>query len=128
MKLLLDTATLLWISHDAAKLSPVARAAYLDPANELYVSVASLWEIIVKHRLGKLPLPAPVEKLIEPLRASGTLRIVSLSERAVYQLQTLPNHHRDPFDRMLICQAIDDGFTIVTPDAEIALYSVTVLW
>src|SRR6185437_1291159 len=124
MKLLLDTATLLWISHDGAKLSATARAAYLDSTNELFVSVASLWEIIVKNRLGKLPLPAPIEKLIEPLKSSGTVRIVPLSEDAVYRLAALPNHHRDPFDRMLICQAIEDGLTILTPDAEFSGYPV----
>ena len=80
MKLLLDTATFLWISYDAAKLSPAARSAYLEPANELFVSVASLWEIIVKNRLGKLPLPAPIEKLIEPLKTSGTVQILPLTE------------------------------------------------
>ena len=60
MKFLLDTATLLWISHDSPKLSPSARAAYADRDNAIFVSVASLWEIIVKNRLGKLPLPMPV--------------------------------------------------------------------
>ena len=128
MKLLLDTATLLWITTDATKLSSKARTAYIDPANEIYLSVASLWEIIVKNRLGKLPLPAPIEKLIEPLKTSSTFRILPLSEGAVYRLKTLPDHHRDPFDRMLICQAIEDGLTILTPDSEFSKYPVTVLW
>jgi PIN domain nuclease of toxin-antitoxin system len=128
MKLLLDTATLLWVTHDAAKLSAVARQAYADVGNELYVSVASLWEIIVKNRLGKLPLPAPIEKVLEPLKASGTVRILPLTEGAVYRLQSLPDTHRDPFDRMLVCQAIEAGLTILIPDSVFSNYPVATLW
>jgi PIN domain nuclease of toxin-antitoxin system len=128
MRLLLDTATLLWISHDGSKLSPAARTAYLDTQNERYVSVASLWEIIVKNGLGKLPLPAPLPKLIEPMKQSGLIQILPLSESATYRLQSLPDIHRDPFDRMLVCQAIDEGLTLVTPDALLANYPVSTLW
>jgi PIN domain nuclease of toxin-antitoxin system len=128
MKLLLDTATILWISHDAPKLSAAARAAYLDVHNERFLSVASLWEIIVKNRLGKLPLPAPIEKLIEPMKQSGLIRILPLSEAATYRLQSLPDIHRDPFDRMLVCQAIEEGLTLLTPDATLTKYPVATLW
>ena len=99
MRFLLDTATLLWISYDAARLSPVAKNAYADPANQFNLSVISLWEIIIKNRLGKLPLPTSVEKLIEPLTNSGTVDVLPLNQSAVYRLQSLPDHHRDPFDR-----------------------------
>ena len=128
MKLLLDTAVLLWVSYDAPQLSPAARAAYADPGNERYVSVASLWEIIVKNRLGKLPLPVPVDQLLEPLKCTGTVNVLPLSESAVLRLHSLPDVHRDPFDRMLVCQALDEGLTLVTPDATLATYPVPTLW
>ncbi len=128
MRLLLDTAVLLWASHDAPRLSAAAREAYLDPANDRYVSVASLWEIIVKNRLGKLPLPAPIDQIIEPMKQSGAVKILPLSEAAVLRLRVLPEIHRDPFDRMLVCQALDEGLTLVTPDATLPGYPVPVLW
>lgn len=128
MKLLLDTATLLWLSYDAPRLSSAARSAYADPVNEVVVSVVSLWEIIVKNRLGKLPLPVPVEQLIEPLKQSAAVRVLALGENAVLHLRSLPEIHRDPFDRMLVCQALDEGLTLVTPDPVLRAYPVPVLW
>lgn len=128
MKILLDTATLLWICCDPARLSPVAGAAYADMQNTLYVSVASLWELIVKNRIGKLPLPLPLDELIEPLKRSRAVRILPLTGSAVLRLNGLPDVHRDPFDRMLVCQAIDESLTILTPDALIKAYPVATLW
>jgi PIN domain nuclease of toxin-antitoxin system len=128
MNVLLDTATFLWICTDPSKLSPVALTAYSDTGNRLFLSVASLWEIIVKNRLGKLPLPVPIEQMIEPLKTSGAVRILPLSESAVMRLKTLPDVHRDPFDRMLVCQAIDESLTILTPDGILKDYPVTTLW
>ena len=128
MRLLLDTAVLLWASYDAPRLSPAARLAYADPANDRYVSVTTIWEVIVKHRLGKLPRLSTVDELIEPLKRSGAARIPPLTEAAVLRLKDLPHIHRDPFDRMLVCQALDEGLTLVTPDATIARYPVPTLW
>jgi len=128
VRLLLDTAVLLWVSYDAPRLSPSARAAYADPANERFVSVASLWEVVVKNRLGKLPLPLPIDQLVEPLKRSGAVVILPLNETAVLRLHSLPEVHRDPFDRMLVCQALDEGLTLVTPDATLAGYPVPILW
>src|SRR5690349_7098273 len=108
MNLLLDTATLLWVCSDPGSLSPVARSAYSDSGNNLFVGVASLWEIIVKNRLGKLPLPLPIDQMIDPLKRSGAVRILPLTESAVLRLKDLPYVHRDPFDRMLVCQAMDE--------------------
>jgi PIN domain nuclease of toxin-antitoxin system len=128
MNILLDTATLLWICCDPASLSPTAHAAYADLHNTLYVSVASLWEVIVKNRIGKLPLPLPIDQLIEPLKRSRAVRILPLTESAVLRLSGLPGVHRDPFDRMLACQAIDESLTILTPDALLKAYPVATLW
>jgi PIN domain nuclease of toxin-antitoxin system len=128
VKLLLDTATFLWLTYDASKISPAARAAYADLNNEPHLSVISIWEIIVKNRLGKLPLPLPIDELIAPLRQAGSMAIVPLTETAVVRLSKLPDLHRDPFDRMLICQAIDLGLTLVTPDTLMTSYPVKTLW
>ncbi len=128
MKLLLGTAVVLWVTSDSPRLSKAARDAYNDPANDRFVSVASLWEMIVKHRLGKLPLPLPVAQLIEPLKRSGAVTILPLTESAVLRLDGLPDVHRDPFDRMLVCQAIDEGLTLVTPDPLLQGYPVPTLW
>jgi PIN domain nuclease of toxin-antitoxin system len=128
MRMPLDSATLLWVSSDDRRLTPVARAAYMVPENDRFVSVVSLWEIQVKHRLGKLPLPAPLWEMLEPMKKSGALRILPLAESAVMQLPRLPLIHRDPFDRMLICQALDQGLTLVTPDATVRRYPVATLW
>ncbi len=103
------------------------RRALTDPYNERYVSVASLWEMQIKHVLGQLPLPGTVEAVarawIEPLAAE----ILPIELRHVAGLYGLPPHHRDPFDRMLISQAIADGLTLVTADEVIGLYDVPVL-
>lgn len=126
VKLLLDTATFLWLASDEGKLSPSARAAYDSPDNELYLSVVSLWEIITKVRANRLPLPVSVDALVEPLRESASVSIIPLTEGAVMRLQTLPDipNHKDPFDRMLVCQAAELELTVLTPDAKIREYSI----
>jgi PIN domain nuclease of toxin-antitoxin system len=128
VNLLLDTATFLWVSYDAEKLSPAARSAYANPDNQLHLSVVSLWEIILKNRLGKLQIPVPVEQLIAPLKESHTVTILPLNDTAVMHLQSLPDIHRDPFDRMLVCRAIDLGLALLTPDSTIRAYPVQALW
>lgn len=100
----------------------------MDPNNEILLSVASVWEIIVKHRLGKLPLPEAPRKFISKWRAKHDIESLSLDESSVLHLTGLPEYHRDPFDRILICQAISNNLTILTPDAHIAAYPVRTEW
>jgi PIN domain nuclease of toxin-antitoxin system len=128
VRLLLDTATLLWLSDDASRVSPAARAAYVDPTNDVYVSVISLWEAAVKHRLGKLHLSVPVEQLVASLKRTGDIDVLPLTESAVLRLGSLPDLHHDPFDRMLLCQALDERLTFVTPDRLLSRYPVPTLW
>ena len=128
MKLLLDTCTVLWIALDAEELSPNARQLYRDPQNECWLSAVSAWEITTKYMLGKLPLPSPPEELIAEIRREGCIETLPLEEAATFQLPRLPNLHRDPFDRMLICQAITKGLTILTPDPDIRRYPVATAW
>jgi PIN domain nuclease of toxin-antitoxin system len=126
--LLLDTCTFLWIVEGGQKLSPQARAACRDPGNEVLLSAVSAWEITQKHMLGRLPLPEPPEQFVVRYREGHDFTSLPLEETAVFHLFRLPRLHRDPFDRMLICQAIADGLAIVTPDPQIAQYPVRVLW
>ena len=127
MKLLLDTHTFLWYISADKKLPADVRDAIRSPANEVYFSVASLWEVIIKCQIGKLVLPQPPEIYVAEQRERHMISSLSLDEASVKQLAKLPSLHRDPFDRMLVCQAIEHSLTIVTVDPLICAYSVAVL-
>lgn len=126
MKLLLDTHVFLWFISGDARLPVDMRDAIRDPGNDVYLSVVSLWEIVTKHKLGKLPLPYPPETYIPFQRARHLIADLPLDESSVVQLAKLSPIHRDPFDRMLICQALEYGMAIVTVDVTIQSYPVTV--
>jgi PIN domain nuclease of toxin-antitoxin system len=128
MKLLLDTCTFLWLAADADGLSRQARELFRDPAHEVYLSSVAAWEIGVKYALGRLPLPAAPERFVPSQREHHGISELPLDEESVLQAHRLPSLHRDPFDRMLICQAIVHGMAILTPDPLIAQYPVRILW
>lgn len=128
MKLLLDTCTFLWAIEGGAELSARAREALVDPDNDVFLSAASVWEIAVKHALGRLPLPEPPDRYVPEQRSARGIVALPIDEDAALQLVRLPPLHRDPFDRMLICQALAGALTVVTPDEEIARYPVRILW
>jgi PIN domain nuclease of toxin-antitoxin system len=128
VKLLLDTCTFLWLNSGLSLVSPLARGLCADRDNDLYLSVVSAWEIALKQVAGRLPLPQPAAQYVPSRREANGIASLDLSEEAVLQLPKLPPLHTDPFDRMLICQAIAHGLAILTPDACIARYPVRVLW
>ena len=128
MKLLLDTCAFLWFDIDSPRLSPLARELCQNPENELYLSVISTWEIALKNMSGRLPLGEPVEKYVPRRREANGIISLELSEETVLQLPKLPPLHGDPFDRMLVCQAIVHGLAILTPDEWITRYPIRVLW
>jgi PIN domain nuclease of toxin-antitoxin system len=128
MRLLLDTCTFLWLITDAADLSPLARDLFASPENEIFLSTVSAWEIVLKHSLGSLPLPESPQRFIPDQREKHGIETLSLDEDSTLQWQRLPQLHNDPFDRMLICQAISQGLTILTPDSLIGQYPIRVLW
>ena len=128
MKCLLDTCTFLWIIAGAKELSPAAKEIFANPANEVLLSVVSVWELSVKHALGKLPLPSAIERFVVEQRERHEIAPLPLDERAVLHLHKLPALHRDPFDRMLICQAIEHDCVLLTPDPLIAQYPVRAQW
>jgi PIN domain nuclease of toxin-antitoxin system len=128
VRLLLDTCTFLWIVGGDAALSTRAREAFVEPEHEVFLSAASAWEIAVKHRLGKLPLPAPPQEFVPAQRAAHGIEPLPVEEEAALHVAKLPDLHRDPFDRMLIAQAIVGGLVLVTPDDPIRQYPVRTLW
>lgn len=128
MRLLLDTHAFLWWVQDAVDLSRKARRAIADPGNECLFSLASCWEIAIKLSLGKLKLAAPMERFIpEQLAANGIVRL-DIDFRHVAKVATLPFHHRDPFDRLLVAQAAQEGLPIVSADAVFQKYGVKRIW
>jgi len=128
MKLLLDTCTFLWMVSDKVQLSENSQSLLIDPNNELLLSSASVWEICVKHKRGGLTLTDPPDRFISEQRKMHSIETLPLDEISVLQLPNLPEIHKDPFDRMLICQAIAHGLIIVTPDPMITQYPVRTTW
>jgi len=122
VRLLLDSNALIWAIGRPAELSAATRRD-IQGAEERYVSIASLWEIAIKISLGKLALPHEVTAALDVLAAQS----LSITAEHVRRVQALPLHHRDPFDRMLIAQAIEEGLTVVTRDRHFKLYGVPVL-
>ena len=128
MKLLLDTCVFLWILADDKELSSQAREWIEDPENEIFLSSVSVWEIMVKHALGRLPLPEQAHSFLSRQRLLHGIESLPLLEEATLQLNRLPEYHKDPFDRMLICQAIVHGMPFLTPDTAINRYPVRTMW
>ena len=127
MKYLLDTCTFLWIVLAPDDLSERCRDAFIDPVNEILLSPVSAWEITVKHAAGKLELDISPEEFVPKYRVLHGIESLPLDESSALRLARLPAYHRDPFDRMLVCQALTTGATILTPDPEIRRYPVNVL-
>lgn len=128
MRLLLDTCTFLWIVTDDESLSSESRNLFSDPTNDVFLSAISSWEIMLKYSLGKLPLPNPPEQFLSTQRARHNIEPLPLEEVATDHLPKLPVFHKDPFDRMLICQAIQHELTILTPDPLITQYAIRTIW
>ena len=127
MKLLLDTHIFLWYITADARLPVLFRDTIREPKNEVFLSVVSLWETIIKYKLGKLPLPQSPEIYIPHERRRHQIKTLSLHENVIKELANLPALHRDPFDRVMICSAIANNLTIVTVDAQIQSYNVSYL-
>lgn len=116
------------MADNAPELSGQARLVVTNPDNEVYLSAASVWEIVIKHALGKLPLPEPPRQFIPSQRTLLALTTLPIEEAAVLALDRLPALHRDPFDRILVCQALTHGLVIVSPDPQIQQYPIPTLW
>ncbi|HEY6837101.1 MAG TPA: type II toxin-antitoxin system VapC family toxin [Geobacteraceae bacterium] len=128
MRLLLDTHTFLWWVADDPSLSRPARKAIADARNECLVSLASCWELSIKCSLGKLRLSQPVERFIPEEMTVNGFHLLPIEFRHVAKVEALPFHHRDPFDRLLVAQALTEKLTLVSADETLARYGVKRIW
>jgi PIN domain nuclease of toxin-antitoxin system len=126
--ILLDTHTLLWFLQDDPQLSPSAKASIEDPANRKLVSIASCWEIAIKAGLRKLKLAEPAATLLQRELPRNCFDLLPISLSDATAVETLPLHHKDPFDRLLVAQALAGGTPIVSHDENLDHYGITRLW
>jgi|HubBroStandDraft_2_1064218.scaffolds.fasta_scaffold223212_2 PIN domain nuclease of toxin-antitoxin system len=127
MKALLDTHTFLWAIAEERKLSRRAQQVFTGP-NNLWLSVASVWEILIKTKAGKLSMPKPVGPYLVKKLAQNQIELLPITLDHVLKIESLSPHHRDPFDRLLIAQSIEEGWPIITADPWFARYPVDVIW
>ena len=127
MKILLDTNVFLWAITDDKRLKKPQRSAFAAEANELFLSVASVWEILIKTGLGKLAIPLPAAAYIQKQMERNRIISLGIQARHLAELEKLPPLHRDPFDRMLVAQARAEGWPVMTGDREIGRYGVKVV-
>jgi PIN domain nuclease of toxin-antitoxin system len=127
MKLLLDTHAFIWWDSDPTRLSAKALAALGDRSNEALLSVASVWELVIKAQLGKLALRLPLADIIRQQQANG-LRVLPVNLAHILGVEGLPPLHKDPFDRLLIAQANAEGADLVSADPMVTQYPVRVHW
>lgn len=128
MRAILDTHVVLWWVTNDSQLSQVVRDIISDPDNTLYVSVASSWEIIIKAQTGKLPLPEAPTQFIQSCLTVNRFESMAIDLSHVLQVDNLPDHHKDPFDRILIAQSQSENIPILTIDHLIARYPVQTIW
>ena len=124
MRLLLDTHVFLWYISADPQLPVAFRDAIRDPANEVYLSAASVWEAVIKYALGKLPLPEPPAEYLPRQREAHNISTLPIEEATLAHLAGPPALHRDPFDRILIAQELRHGLTVVTVDDAVRAYPV----
>lgn len=127
MRILADTHVFLRNIAGDARMPATFRAAILDPSNEVLLSAASVWEAVIKHSLGKLPLPAAPAEYLPRQRVAHRIAELPIDESAMIQLASLPPIHRDPFDRILIAQSLQHGLTLATVDPVMRTYGVRLL-
>ena len=128
MRLLLDTHAFLWFVINDPSLTATARALIADPTNEIFVSPASYWEVAINVSVGKYPLNVPFEKFFAEGVDGNDFLILPIEIRHAAVLASLPMHHKDPFDRMIVSQAMAEEMPVVSADQAFDLYGVTRLW
>ncbi|OGV44888.1 MAG: twitching motility protein PilT [Legionellales bacterium RIFCSPHIGHO2_12_FULL_42_9] len=128
MRILLDTHAFLWTAVGSSQLSVNATNLFLETQNELYLSVASLWEIAIKSSLGKLTFHKPIEPYILDVLQENAIQLLNIDFRHVMRVAALPFHHRDPFDRLLVSQAIEEKIALLSCDVALDAYGIERLW
>lgn len=128
MKYLLDTHTLLWIVEDSEKLGEKAKQLYLDNSNDIYLSIASLWEMAIKISIKKLDIQLSLSKFVEKHILGNNIQLLNIMVEHVSPLETLPFHHRDPFDRIIISQCIQEKMALISKDRTFDAYQIERIW
>ena len=128
MKLLLDTHAFLWFVGDDFRLSGQAKTVMESPENELWLSIASLWEMAIKYSLDKLELTDPLGTFLDQQLSDNQIQLLPIDKPHVIHLGQLPFHHRDPFDRMIIAQGIVESLPLVSIDQHFPAYDVELIW
>ena len=128
MKYLIDTHTLLWIIDNNSQLSHIAKKIYLDENNEILLSIASLWKIAIKISLKKLVIPGHLPDFVKEHITGNNIRILNISLSHIYRLESLQYHHRDPFDRLIISQSIEENIPIISSDKKFDQYEISRIW
>ena len=128
MKYLLDTHTFLWAIASDPRQSDGAKKILSEANHEFFLSVASVWEIVIKSQVGKLPLPAPVADYVKRHLELNRTQVLPISFQHVLRVEQFPLHHHDPFDRLLAAQSMEEKMPILSSDALLRKYPVTVVW
>jgi PIN domain nuclease of toxin-antitoxin system len=128
MKILLDTCTFLWVLRGGPELTARPAALFRSPDNEVFLSAASAWEIAIKYSAGRLLLPRHPDRLVAAERDARGIQPLPIDEESALHVSRLPDLHRDPFDRILVAQAIVHGLTILTPDPLVSQYPARTMW
>ena len=128
MNYLLDTHAFIWWNEGSPRLPAPVHEALSDRTNQIWLSHASVWEMQIKVQINKLKLSAPLRDLIDEEIRANSLRLLAISYDDILKLDSLPPHHRDPFDRMIIAQTLNGGFQLVADDSEFPAYGVPIFW
>jgi PIN domain nuclease of toxin-antitoxin system len=128
MRILLDTHTVLWWAGDIERLSTKARTILSDVQSDIFMSVVTVWEIAIKYHLGRLRMPISPEQFIAHLTAELQLTILPIEASHTFTAASLPFHHRDPFDRLLVSHAMYHNIPILTSDSVLPRYPIQVIW
>ena len=128
MKLLLDTHAFLWLDNEPSRLSSTIQALCQDPETEMLISAVSIWEIQIKSALGKLNLRRPLQQLLDDQMQVNALTVAPITVEHVFALDRLPSYHKDPFDRLIIAQAIVEDLTLASADLHVMKCPVALVW
>jgi len=128
MKYLLDTHVFLWWVMQSSRLSPKAFALCRDESNVLLLSLVSVWEIQIKQQSGKLRLAAPLDQVIQTQRIRNKIELFPIELNHILQIGTLPDHHKDPFDRLLVAQVQVEDLILISADPSVAKYPIKIAW
>jgi PIN domain nuclease of toxin-antitoxin system len=128
MKLLLDTNVFIWLNDAPHRVKDRVMTVIANPDNDLFLSLTSIWEMQIKIQLGKLELSDALPDILKTQQVENNLQVLTIDLNHIWALENLPNHHRDPFDRLLIAQAQTEGMTLVSADGVFEMYDVDLLW